>query len=87
MKQLLLKYSNAFSLHCEVGNTNLTIDFELTDTQPFDIRPFTVSPAEKPVIDRGLKTLLSLGVLQEHHSAYSSHVMLSKKPNSTDFRL
>ena len=87
VKQLLLKYSNAFSLHSEVGNTDLTIDFELTDTQPFYIRPFTVSPAEKPIIDRELQKLVSLGVLQEHHSAYSSPVMLLKKPNSTDFRL
>ena len=87
VKQLLLKYSNALSLHSEVGNTNLTIDFELTDTTPFYIRPFTVSPAEKPIIDRELEKLVQLGVLQEHHSAYSSPVMLIKKKGSTDLRL
>ena len=57
VKQLLLKYKEALSLHSEVGNTNLTIDFKLTDETPFYIRPFTVSPAEKPIIDRELTKL------------------------------
>ena len=87
VKKLLMKYPKALSLHSEVGNTNLEIDFELTDTTPFYIRPFSVSPSEKPIIDKELKKLVDMGVLEEHHSAYSSPVMLLRKRNSTDYRL
>ena len=87
VKQLLLKYKEALSLHSEIGNTNLTIDFKLTDQTPFYIRPFTVSAAEKPIIDRELGKLVQMGVLQEDHSAYSSPVMLIKKKGTQDLRL
>ena len=87
VKQLLLKYKEALSLHSEIGNSNLTIDFDLTDSTPFYIRPFTVSEAEKPIIDRELNKLVQMGVLKEHHSAYSSPVMLIRKKGTQDMRL
>ena len=87
VKDLLMKHKAALSLHSEVGNTDLTIDFELTDTTPFYIRPFTVSATEKPIIDRELNKLVQMGVLREQHSANSSPVMLMKKKGSKDLRL
>ena len=87
VKDLLFKYKDALSLHSEVGSTNLTIHLDLTDDTPFYIRPFTVSSAEKPIIDRELQKLVQMGVLQEDHSAYSSPVMLIKKKGTTDLRL
>ena len=87
VKDLLLKYKDALSLHSEVGDTNLTIDFNLTDDSPFYIRPFTVSASEKPIIDRELQKLVQMGILKEEHSAYSSPVMLLRKKGTTDLRL
>ena len=87
VRNLLFKYKDALSLHSEIGKTNLTIDFDLTDDTPFYIRPFTVSSAEKPVIDRELQKLVQMGVLREGHSSYSSPVMLIKKKGTSDLRL
>ena len=87
VQQLLLKYKQAFSLHSEIGNTNLTVDFDLSDKSGFYIRPFTVSPAEKPIIDKELEKLVKMGVLTEGHSQYSSPVMLIKKRDSLSLRL
>jgi hypothetical protein len=93
VKQLLLQYKDSLSLHSEIGTTDLTIDFDLTDDTPFYIRPFTVSPSEKPIIDKELRKLIQMGVLKEEHTSYSSPVMLLKKKGSkehrvvTDFRL
>ena len=87
VRNLLFKYKDALSLHSKIGRTNLTIDFVLTDDTPFYIRPFTVSSAEKPVIDRELQKLVQMGVLREEHSSYSSPVMLIKKKGTSNHRL
>ena len=87
VKQLLFKYKDALSLHSEVGNTKLTIDFDLTDDSPFYIRPYTVSAAEKPIIDRELQKLVQMGVLKEAQTAYSSPVLLIKKKGTKNLRL
>ena len=83
---------NAFSLHSELGNTNLSVDFTLTDDKPFYIRPFPVAAAEKPIVDKELNKLVKMGVLKEGDSQYTSPVMLLKKKGTdakrlvTDFR-
>ena len=87
VKKMLLKYQDALSLHSEVGQTNLTVDFRLSDTSPFFIRPFTVSAAEKPFIDKELDKLVKMGILQEDTSQYSSPIMLIKKKDTTSKRL
>ena len=46
LKALLNKYKQAFSLHAEVGDTGITVDFDLNDKTPFYIRPFTVAQSD-----------------------------------------
>jgi hypothetical protein len=84
---LMLKYKSALSLHGEVGNTQLEVDFDLSDTTPFYIRPFTVSFQEKAVIDKELEKLVKMGILEEQSSAYSSPIMLLKKKDTGTYRL
>ena len=79
VKSLLLKYKDAMSLHSEVGQTEMTVDFKLNDSSPFYIRPFTVSAAEKPIIDKELGKLVKMGILEEAHFQYSSPVILQLK--------
>jgi len=84
---MLTQHKEAFSLHSEVGDTNLTVDFDLSDNSPFYIRPFTVSHAEKPLIDKELTKLVKMGILSEGTSQYSSPVMLLKKKGTDSLRL
>lgn len=87
VKEMLFEHRKALSLHSEVGQTNITVDFQLSDQTPFYIRPFTVSPAEKPIIDKELDKLVKMGILQEGTTQYSSPVMLLKKKDSKTYRL
>jgi hypothetical protein len=87
VRDMLIAYQDALSLHSEVGQTDLTVDFDLIDTTPFFIRPFTVSPAEKPFIDKELDKLVKMGILQEDTSQYSSPIMLIKKKDTSTRRL
>ena len=87
LQDLLVHYKEAFSLHSEIGNTDLTVDFELNDDSSFYIRPFTVSQAEKPIIDKELSKLEKMGVIRQGTSQYSSPVMLVKKKDTTALRL
>ena len=92
LTSLINAYKDAFSLHSEIGDTGITVDFDLNDTNPFYIRPFTVAQAEKPLIDKELQKLVKMGVLTPGHSQYSSPVMLIRKKDTdakrlvTDFR-
>ena len=87
VKELLYRYKDALSLHSEVGRTNITVDFDLSDYSPFYIRPYTVSAAEKPIIDKELDKLVKMGILEENSTQYSSPVMLLKKKDSKTMRL
>jgi rhodanese-related sulfurtransferase len=87
VRDLLIKYKDSLSLHGEVGKTNLSVDFKLSDESPFYIRPFTVAPAEKVLIDKELEKLVKMGILEEGTSQYSSPVMLLRKKDTKSRRL
>ena len=87
VKQLLFKYRKALSLHSEVGDTDIYVDFELNDENPFYVRPFTISAAEKPIVDKELDKLVKMGILNEDSTQYSSPVMLLRKKDSKTLRL
>jgi hypothetical protein len=87
LQHLLLKYKEAFSLHSEVGNTDLTVDFDLLDKSPFYIRPFPVPPDQRPMVQKELEKLVKMGVLQEASTQYTSPIMLIRKKDSQSLRL
>ena len=71
-----------YSLHEELGCVkNMEVKVELTDLTPFFTRPYSVSEAEKLIIDRELKKLMLLGVIERGMGSYCCPVFLLKKPH------
>ena len=90
---MLYKYREAFSLRDEIGTCpNIEVEIDVTDKLPFFVRPYHVREEDKAFIDKEMKQLCYMGILQESFSAYSSPVMLinrkltKDKTVVTDFR-
>jgi len=80
--------SQAFSLHDEIGtNPNHEVSFKLENEDEFFVRPYSVPESQKPIIDRELRKLELMGVLEKGRSCYCSPIMLLSKRNSTQKRL
>ena len=74
---MLYKYKEAFSLRDEIGTCpNIEVGIEVTDKSPFFIRPYHVREKDKKVIDKEMKCLCYLGILNEGFFPYSIPVML-----------
>ena len=93
LKQVILKYRQAFSLRDEIGLCpHMEVELELTDTTPFFIRPFPIKEGEKDIIDKEMKKGCLLGILKKGMSSYSSPIMLIPRKQGgiprivTDFR-
>ena len=91
---LIIQHKKAFSLRDEIGECpNLEIEIEVVDKSPFFVRPFRISEEDKPIMDRQMKRLVSLGILSRTTTSHTSPVMLigrkmtSDKRPITDFRL
>ena len=91
--KVLVKYKDAFSLRDEIGLcSNMEIELELNDENPFFIRPFPIKETEKDVVDKEMKKGCMLGILKKGMSSYSSPIMLIPRKLTgiprivTDFR-
>ena len=68
------------------------MEIDVTDKSPFFIRPYNVREEDKAYIDKEMKKLCYMGILEKGFSAYSSPVMLisrkltKDKTVVTDFR-
>ena len=87
-------HKEAFSLRDEIGKCpNITIDIDVVDDSPFFIRPFTIHEEDKPLMDKYMAKLVSLGILSKNNTTHTSPVMLvARKGTKTkrpviDFRL
>ena len=78
-KEVLHQLEEAFSLHGEVGDCRHEVEFDMTDTQPFYIRPYSVCEKEKEIIDKELDKLVKMGILEQGVTSSSSPVMLVRK--------
>ena len=73
---MLKRYKKAFSLCDEIGECpNVTLNIDVTDDSPFFVRPFPISEKDKPLMDKQMDCLVSLGILSENTS-HTSPVML-----------
>ena len=82
---MLYKYKEAFSLRDEIGACpNIEVGIDVTDKSPFCIRPYHVREEDKSIIDKEMKHLCYLGILQEGFSPYSSPVMLISQKLTQD---
>ena len=85
---MLYKYKEAFSLRDKIGTCpNIEVGIDVTDKSPFFIRPYHVRDEDKKDIDKDMKCLCYLGILQEGFSPYSSPVMLINKKMVQDKRV
>ena len=67
----------AFSLRDEIGKClNIKIDIDVVDDSPFFVRPFPIHKEDKPLIDKYMAKLVSLGILTKYNTTYTSPVML-----------
>ena len=73
---MIKKYKKAFSLHDEIGECpNIKIDIDVDDDSPFFVRPF-LSEKDKPIMDKQMNQLVTLGILSKHNTSHTSPVML-----------
>jgi len=59
------------------------LDIELTSSVPVRRRPYDLPFSSKLVVEREIQTMLDLGVIEKSRSAYSSPVVLVRKPDGS----
>ena len=88
MRELIYKYKNAFSLRDKIGTCpNIEVEIDVMDKTPFYIRPFHTKEEDKSILEKEVKRLCYLGILEEGFSAYSSPVMLISRKMTKDKRV
>ena len=84
VRSLIYEYKDAFSLRDETGTCpNIEVEIDMTDKRLFFKRPFHAREEDKTILDKEMKRLCHLGMLEEEFSAYSSPVMLISRKNDT----
>ena len=94
LMNIIKTHKEVFSLRDEIGKCpNLKIDIDVVDNSPFFVRPFPIHEEDKPLVDRYMAKLVSLGILSKNNIIQTSPVMLvarngtkNKRP-VVDFRL
>ena len=94
LMKLIKDHKQAFSLRDEIGKCpDIKIDIDVIDDSPFFVRPFPIHEEDKPVMDKYMAKLVSLGILLKNNTTHTSPVMLvarkgtkNKRP-VVDFRL
>ena len=72
VRRLIYKYKDAFSLRDEIGTCpNIEVEIEVTDRNPFFIRPFHARDEDKAILDRDMKRLCYLGIIQRRFFSLS----------------
>ena len=94
LMKLIKDHKQAFSLRDEIGKCpDIKIDIDVIDDSPFFVRPFPIHEEDKPMMDKYMAKLVSLGILLKNNTTHTSPVMLvarkgtkNKRP-VVDFRL
>ena len=72
----------------EIGTCpNIKVEIDVTESNPFFIRPFHAREEDKAILDKEMKRLCYLGILKEGFSAYSRPVMLISRKLIQDERV
>ena len=84
----MYKHKEELSLRDEIGTCpNIEVEIDVTDKSLFFIRPYHAKEEDKALIDKEMKQLCYLGILEEGISAYSSPVMLINRKFTKDKRV
>ena len=91
---LIVANKKAFSLGDEIGKCpDIKVNIEVNDPSTFFVRPFPIVEEDKPLMDKCMQKLASLGILTKNSTTHTSPVMLvARKGNKrkrpvVDFRL
>ena len=91
---LIITHKKAFSLRDEIGKCpDIKVNIEVNDPSTFFVRPFPIAEEDKPLMDKCMQKLVSLGILSKNSTTHTSPVMLvARKGNErkrpvVDFRL
>jgi hypothetical protein len=83
VSELLREFSDV--LTDSPGTTNLVEHgIEVTTSEPVRSRPYPIPHAMRDVIKKELDSMLEMGVIEPSESAYSSPVVLVKKPDGSN---
>ena len=76
LMDIIKEHKQAFSLRDEIGKCpNIKIDIDVIDDSPFSVRPFPIHEEDKPIIDKYMAKLVSLGILMKKNTTHTSPVM------------
>lgn len=79
MKALIGEFQDIFA--GKLGRTDLVVhDIELTTEQPVRSKPYRVSPRQREIMEREVKRMLDLGVIEPAESDYTSPLILVEVP-------
>ena len=91
---LIVAYKKIFSLRDEIGKCpDIKVNIEVNDPSTFFVRSFPIVEEDKPLMDKCMQKLVSLGILTKNSTTHTSPVMLvARKGNErkrpvVDFRL
>ena len=91
---LVIDNEKVFSLRDEIGKCpDIKVNIEVNDPSTFFVRPFPIAEEDKPLMDKCMQKLVSLGILTKNSTTHTSPVMLvARKGNErkrpvVDFRL
>ena len=94
LMNIIESHREAFSLRDEIGKCpSIKIDIDVVDDSPFFVRPFPIHEEDKPLMDKYMAKLVSLGILSKNNTTHTSPVMLvarkgtKYKRSVVDFRL
>ena len=77
LMKLIKDHKQAFSLRDEIGRCpDIKIDIDVIDDSPFFVRPFPIDEEGKPMMDKYMAKLVSLGILLKNNTTHTSPVML-----------
>ena len=66
LMNIMKTHKEAFSLRDEIGKCpNIKIDIDVVDDSPFFVRPFPIHEEDKPLMDKYMAKLVSLGILSK----------------------
>ena len=71
LMDIIKSHKEAFSLRDEIGKCpNIKIDIDVVDDSPFFVRPFPIHEEDKPLKDKYMVKLGSLGILSKNNNPY-----------------
>ena len=91
---LIVTHKEAFSLRDEIGKyPDIKVNIEVNNTSTFFVRLFPIVEEDKPLMDKCMQKLVSLGILTKNSTTHTSPDMLlaregnERKRPVVDFRL